>query len=82
MQNLLQQLWQNKLQFLDFNSIFDNSIQLDLSEFAIILSVDETNYERYFLLKEFANIMKKIALRVDIFSIQYAQICTLNLLQK
>ncbi|HEC1582137.1 TPA: hypothetical protein R1X64_001047, partial [Campylobacter upsaliensis] len=55
MQNLLQQLWQNKLQFLDFNSIFDNSIQLDLSEFAIILSVDETNYERYFLLKEFAN---------------------------
>ncbi|EGK1134402.1 ATP-binding protein [Campylobacter upsaliensis] len=82
MQNLLQQLWQNKLQFLDFNSIFDNSIQLDLSEFAIILSVDETNYERYFLLKEFANIMKKIALRVDIFSIQYAQICTLNLLRK
>ncbi|EOB3875485.1 dynamin family protein [Campylobacter upsaliensis] len=82
MQNLLQQLWQNKLQFLDFNSIFDNSIQLDLSEFAIILSVDETNYERYFLLKEFANIMKKIALRVDIFSIQYAQICTLNLLKK
>lgn len=82
MQILFQRLWQNRLQFLDFNSNFSNSSNLDISEFAIILSVDETNYDRYFLLKEFANIMKKIALRVDIFSIQYAQICTLNLLRR
>ncbi|EKS2624569.1 dynamin family protein, partial [Campylobacter coli] len=36
----------------------------------------------YFLLKEFSNICKKIDLRVDIFSIQKAQICVLNMFRE
>ncbi|EAL4034549.1 hypothetical protein ABGZ69_000668, partial [Campylobacter coli] len=66
MKELLQKLWQNELQLLDFNASFKDKNILDVSELAIILSVNKDNYERYFLLKEFSNICKKIDLRVDI----------------
>ncbi|MCX2682434.1 dynamin family protein [Campylobacter sp. MIT 21-1685] len=77
----LQQIWQDTLQFLDFEANFNDKNSLDLSEIAIILSADKNNYERYFLLKEFQNIFKKINLRVDIFGVQIAQICAINLLK-
>ncbi len=79
MKELLQKIWQNELQFLDFNAKFKDKDILDVAEFAIILSVNKDNYERYFLLKEFQELCKKIDLRVDIFSIQNAQVCILNL---
>ncbi|EGC1016605.1 ATP-binding protein [Campylobacter coli] len=82
MKELLQKLWQNELQLLDFNASFKDKNILDVSELAIILSVNKDNYERYFLLKEFSNICKKIDLRVDIFSIQKAQICVLNMFRE
>ncbi|EHR3054963.1 hypothetical protein NMJ88_001312, partial [Campylobacter coli] len=55
MKELLQKLWQNELQLLDFNASFKDKNILDISELAIILSVNKDNYERYFLLKEFSN---------------------------
>lgn len=82
MKELLQKLWQNELQLLDFNASFKDKNILDVSELAIILSVSKENYERYFLLKEFGSICKKIDLRVDIFSIQKAQICVLNMFRE
>lgn len=82
MKELLQKLWQNELQLLDFNASFKDKNILDVAELAIILSVNKGNYERYFLLKEFGNICKKIDLRVDIFSIQKAQICVLNMFRE
>ncbi|TQR32404.1 ATP-binding protein [Campylobacter sp. MIT 99-7217] len=82
MKELLEQLWQNHLQFLDFEANFKDKNALDEASAAIILSANNENYERYFLLKEFNEIFKKIDLRVDIFNLQNAQICTLNLLKK
>lgn len=79
MKELFQKIWQNELQFLNFDAKFQDKSKLDTAECAIILSVDKDNYERYFLLKEFQELCKKIDLRVDIFSIQNAQICILNL---
>lgn len=82
MREFLKELWQNYLQFLDFNSHFKDKNALDVSELAIILSTNKDNYERYFLLKEFGEIFQKIALRADIFNVQEAQICVINLLKK
>lgn len=79
MKELFQKIWQNELQFLDFDAKFKDKNKLDVAECAIILSVNKDNYERYFLLKEFQELCKKNDLRVDIFSIQNAQICILNL---
>ncbi|TKX31345.1 dynamin family protein [Campylobacter estrildidarum] len=81
MKELFQKIWKNELQFLDFSFRFKDKNLLDVSEIAIILSVNKENYEQYFLLKEFKTIFEKIALRVDIFSIQKAQICAINLLK-
>ncbi|WP_373447844.1 dynamin family protein [Campylobacter bilis] len=79
MKELLQKLWGNELQFLDFNVKFEDKNKLDVTQCAIILSINKDNYERYFLLKEFQELCRKIDLRVDIFSTQKAQICILNL---
>ncbi|MBZ7965498.1 dynamin family protein [Campylobacter molothri] len=79
MKDLLQKIWKNKLQFLDFNLNFTDKNILDVSELAIILSINQENYERYFLLNEFKIIFEKINLRVDIFGAQKAQICAINL---
>ncbi|ELS1198434.1 dynamin family protein [Campylobacter jejuni] len=81
MKELFQKIWKNELQFLNFDAKFQDKNKLDTAECAIILSVNKDNYERYFLLKEFQELCKKIDLRVDIFSIQNAQICILNLLK-
>ncbi|EAW7450999.1 ATP-binding protein, partial [Campylobacter jejuni] len=78
MKELFQKIWQNELQFLNFDAKFQDKSKLDTAECAIILSVNKDNYERYFLLKEFQELCKKIDLRVDIFSIQNTQICILN----
>lgn len=79
LQTFLEKTWQDTLQFLDFNAEFKDKNSIDVAEIAIILSANKNNYERYFLLKEFQNIFKKIDLRVDIFGIQKAQICAFNL---
>lgn len=79
MRELFQKIWQNELQFLDFDAKFKDKNKLGVAECAIILSVNKDNYERYFLLKEFQELCKKNDLRVDIFSIQNAQVCILNL---
>ncbi|EAK3903747.1 ATP-binding protein, partial [Campylobacter jejuni] len=79
MKELFQKIWQNELQFLNFDAKFQDKSKLDTAECAIILSVNKDNYERYFLLKEFQELCKKIDLTVDIFSMQNAQICILNL---
>ncbi|MCH5336475.1 MAG: dynamin family protein [Campylobacter sp.] len=79
--NFLQETWQNHLQFLDLDANFEDKNALDISRIAILLSANEDNYERYFLLKEFQDIFKIINLRVDIFGIQYAQVCAINLLK-
>ncbi|EGT1045116.1 ATP-binding protein, partial [Campylobacter jejuni] len=78
MKELFQKIWQNELQFLNFDAKFQDKNKLNTAECAIILSVNKDNYERYFLLKEFQELCKKIDSRVDIFSIQNAQICILN----
>ncbi len=58
MKELLQKLWHNELQLLDFNASFKDKNILDVSELAIILSVSKENYERYFILQEFSSICK------------------------
>ncbi|TEY02701.1 dynamin family protein [Campylobacter sp. US33a] len=82
MLKLLQELWQENLVFLDLSAEFDDKNTLDLAEIAIILTVNSENYEKYIALKEFQNIFKKIHLRVDIYGIELAQVCSLNLLMK
>ncbi len=77
----LEKNWQNHLQFLNLEANFEDKNALDTAEIAILLSANNDNYERYFLLKEFQNIFKKIRLRVDIFNIQHIQICAINLLK-
>ena len=77
----LEKTWQNHLQFLDLNANFEDKNALDIAQIAILLSADKNNYERYFLLKEFQNIFSLIDLRVDIFGIQHAQVCAINLLK-
>ncbi len=81
LQTFLEKIWQDNLQFLDFNANFEDKNILDVSEFAIILSTNSNNYERYFLLNEFKDIFKKLNLRVDIFNIQQVQLCCINLLK-
>lgn len=83
LENFFANNWGNLLQFLDFDSEFKNkNTSLDIAEIAIILSANKDNYERYFLLKEFRDIFNKIDLRVDIFGVQIAQICSINFLKK
>lgn len=77
----LQETWRSRLQFLDLDSNFKDKDALDVARIAILLSANEDNYERYFLLKEFQDIFKIIDLRVDIFGIQHAQVCAINLLK-
>ncbi len=48
---------------MNFNFKFDatqDKSKLDTAECAIILSVNKDNYERYFLLKEFQELCKKL----------------------
>ncbi|MDX2331087.1 dynamin family protein [Campylobacter hepaticus] len=82
MKQLLEKIWKNELQFLDFNLKFENKDKWDIAYYAIILSINKDNYERYFRLKEFKKLCKTIALRVDIFNIQKTQICILNLFKE
>ena len=81
MLELLQRLWHNHLLYLDLRSEFNNPNLLDSAEIAIILSTNEGNFERYLHLNEFTHILKKTHLRADIFSIQLAQIQSLNAVQ-
>lgn len=81
MLELLQRLWHNHLLYLDLRSEFNDSNLLDSAEIAIILSANEDNFERYLHLNEFVQILKKTRLRADIFSIQLAQIQSLNAVQ-
>ena len=81
MLELLQRLWHNHLLYLDLRSEFNDPNLLDSAEIAIILSANEDNFERYLHLNEFVQILKKTRLRADIFSIQLAQIQSLNAVQ-
>lgn len=81
MLELLQRLWHNHLLYLDLRSEFNDPNLLDSAEIAIILSANEDNFERYLHLNEFVQILKKARLRADIFSIQLAQIQSLNAVQ-
>lgn len=77
---LLKQIWQNHSVFLDYECVFEDKV-LDLQKIAIILSVNLQNYERFRALDEFKNIIKSLRLRLDIYNIQYAQVCFINALK-
>jgi len=81
LQDFLQKNWLDHFQFLDFEASFSDKAALDEAQIAIILSANSQNYERFIFLKEFKDIFKKINLRVDVFEIQNAQICAINLLK-
>ncbi|AJC85851.1 dynamin family protein [Campylobacter sp. RM16704] len=76
---LLKQIWQNHSVYLDINTLFDESL-VDTQKAAIILSTNLDNYERFSALNEFKNLMKSLNLRLDLYSIQYAQVCFINAL--
>ena len=82
MKKLLKDLWQNQLQFLDFTANFKDKNALDEASAAVILSANYENYERYFSLKEFKELFKKLDLRVDLYNLQNTQICILNLVKQ
>lgn len=77
---LLKQIWQNHSVFLDTNCIFEQDI-IDAQKAAIILSTNLNNYERFSALKEFKKIIKDLNLRLDLYNIQYAQVCFINALK-
>lgn len=77
---LLKQIWQNHSVFLDINCIFEQDI-IDTQKAAIILSTNLNNYERFSALKEFKKIIKDLNLRLDLYNIQYAQVCFINALK-
>ncbi|AJC87330.1 GTP-binding protein (dynamin domain) [Campylobacter insulaenigrae NCTC 12927] len=77
---LLKQIWQNHSVFLDYECVFEDKV-LDSQKIAIILSVNLQNYERFRALDEFKNIIKSLRLRLDIYNIQYAQVCFINALK-
>lgn len=77
---LLKQIWQNHSVFLDMNCIFEQDI-IDVQKAAIILSTNLNNYERFSVLKEFKKIIKDLNLRLDLYNIQYAQVCFINALK-
>ncbi|TDJ82124.1 dynamin family protein [Campylobacter volucris] len=77
---LLKQIWQNHSVFLDINRIFEQDI-IDAQKAAIILSTNLNNYERFSALKEFKKIIKDLNLRLDLYNIQYAQVCFINALK-
>ncbi|MBF7048064.1 hypothetical protein IY804_08280, partial [Campylobacter volucris] len=77
---LLKQIWQNHSVFLDINRIFKQDI-IDAQKAAIILSTNLNNYERFSVLKEFKKIIKDLNLRLDLYNIQYAQVCFINALK-
>lgn len=77
---LLKQIWQNHSVFLDMNCIFEQDI-IDAQKAAIILSTNLNNYERFSVLKEFKKIIKDLNLRLDLYNIQYAQVCFINALK-
>lgn len=77
---LLKQIWQNHSVFLDMNCIFEQDI-IEAQKAAIILSTNLNNYERFSVLKEFKKIIKDLNLRLDLYNIQYAQVCFINALK-
>ncbi|MCV3356425.1 dynamin family protein [Campylobacter sp. RKI_CA19_01122] len=79
LKTLLKQIWQNHSVYLDTNTLFDESL-IDAQKAAIILSTNLDNYERFSALNEFKNLMKSLNLRLDLYGIQYAQVCFINAL--
>ncbi|QOR01507.1 dynamin family protein [Campylobacter sp. 2014D-0216] len=76
---LLEQIWKNHSVYLDTHALLDESM-VDTQKAAIILSTDLSNYERFSALSEFKNLMKSLNLRLDLYGIQYAQVCFINAL--
>ncbi|MFG5093287.1 dynamin family protein [Campylobacter lari] len=76
---LLKQIWKNHSVYLDVNTLFDESL-INTQKAAIILSTNLDNYERFSALNEFKSLMKSLNLRLDLYSIQYAQVCFINAL--
>ncbi|MCH3694573.1 dynamin family protein [Campylobacter lari] len=79
LKTLLKQIWQNHSVYLDINTLFDESL-IDTQKAAIILSTNLNNYERFSALNEFKSLMKSLNLRLDLYGIQYAQVCFINAL--
>ncbi|EMS7184205.1 dynamin family protein [Campylobacter lari] len=79
LKTLLKQIWQNHSVYLDTNTLFDESL-IDTQKAAIILSTNLDNYERFSALNEFKSLMKSLNLRLDLYGIQYAQVCFINAL--
>ncbi|TXE88364.1 ATP-binding protein [Campylobacter volucris] len=77
---LLKQIWQNYSVFLNTNCMFEQNV-IDTQKAAIILSTNLNNYERFSALKEFKKIIKDLNLRLDLYNIQYAQVCFINALK-
>ncbi|WP_139452711.1 dynamin family protein [Campylobacter armoricus] len=77
LKTLLKQIWKNHSVYLDINALFDDSL-IDTQKAAIILSTNLDNYERFSTLKEFKSLMKSLNLRLDLYAIQYAQVCFIN----
>lgn len=78
MLEILQKIWKKHLLYLDLSSNFNDTSLLDASELAILLSANAENYERYLSLKDFDCLLNKIDLRADIYSIQLAQVMSIN----
>ncbi|MFG5136114.1 dynamin family protein [Campylobacter lari] len=79
LKTLLKQIWKNHSVYLDVNTLFDESL-INTQKAAIILSTNLDNYERFSALSEFKNLMKSLNLRLDLYGIQYAQVCFINAL--
>ncbi|EAI6155143.1 ATP-binding protein [Campylobacter lari] len=79
LKTLLKQIWKNHSVYLDVNTLFDESL-INTQKAAIILSTNLDNYERFSALNEFKSLMKSLNLRLDLYSIQYAQVCFINAL--
>ncbi|MGG7073988.1 hypothetical protein U5B43_07020 [Campylobacter sp. 9BO] len=74
MREFLDRFWQHSKLVLDKNK----SLSFDEELLAVVLATNEENFDRFIALKEFRQILQKLGLKADTFSVQSAQISSLN----
>ncbi|MGG7048824.1 dynamin family protein [Campylobacter sp. M4] len=78
MREFLDRFWQHSKLVLDKNK----SLSFDEKLLAVVLATNEENFDRFIALKEFRQILQKLGLKADTFSVQSAQISSLNYLKQ
>ncbi|WP_169763388.1 dynamin family protein [Campylobacter mucosalis] len=78
MNKFLSEIWDEPKLFLDTKTTIITDEQL----LAIIMATNIKNYDRFIALNEFRDILYKLNLRADLFSVQTAQVGTINAIKQ